>query len=75
MHKAILEEALPLSCRGTSIWFTPVALRQVRDAHLAEEVTQVVFVILARKAGGLSPKTILSGWFLPHGAEIFRPGR
>ena len=38
------------------------ALRQTGDAHLAEEITQAVFLVLARKAGSLRRETFLAGW-------------
>src|SRR5260221_10857152 len=40
------------------------ALRQTGDAHLAEDVTQAVFIVLSRKAAALSPNVILSAWLL-----------
>jgi RNA polymerase sigma factor (sigma-70 family) len=40
-----------------------VALRQVGGStHLAEEVAQVVFAALARKAGALARRPVLGGW-------------
>jgi RNA polymerase sigma factor (sigma-70 family) len=39
-----------------------VALRHTHNPHQAEEITQAVFVILARKAGSLPSSVVLSGW-------------
>ena len=38
------------------------SLRQVRDWHLAEDITQAVFVLLARKAGRFSASVNVAGW-------------
>ncbi|HTA94829.1 MAG TPA: sigma factor, partial [Verrucomicrobiae bacterium] len=39
-----------------------VALRHTRNPHSAEEITQAVFVILAKKANRLRRHAALSGW-------------
>jgi RNA polymerase sigma factor (sigma-70 family) len=38
------------------------AVRFTSNSHHAEEITQAVFIILARKAGKLSRRVALSGW-------------
>src|SRR5215469_11217388 len=39
-----------------------IALRHTRNPHHAEEITQAVFVILARKSARLDKRVVLSGW-------------
>ena len=39
-----------------------VALRHARNPHQAEEITQTVFVILAKKSRYLGKGVVLSGW-------------
>lgn len=46
-----------------------VALRHTGNSHQAEEITQAVFVILARKARQLGAGVVLSGW-LYHTARL-----
>jgi len=46
-----------------------VALRHTANPQHAEDITQAVFVILARKAGALGRKTVLPGW-LYHAARL-----
>ena len=46
-----------------------VALRHTANAQHAQDITQAVFVILARKAGALGRRTVLPGW-LYHTARL-----
>jgi RNA polymerase sigma factor (sigma-70 family) len=46
-----------------------VALRHTANVEQAQDITQAVFIILARKAGSLSSRVVLPGW-LYHTARL-----
>jgi RNA polymerase sigma factor (sigma-70 family) len=43
-------------------WVYAAAFRQLRDANLAEDATQAVFVLLCQRAKQMKPQQKLSGW-------------
>ncbi len=45
------------------------AVRRLGDAHLAQDIAQIVFTDLARKAPSLPPDVVLPGWL--HRATLF----
>jgi RNA polymerase sigma factor (sigma-70 family) len=66
LHRYAAEKSEPafaeLVARYVDLVFS-AALRQVSgDAHRAQDVTQVVFTTLARKAPGLTRHPVLAGW-------------
>src|SRR6266446_2380915 len=51
-----------LVSRYVNLVYSAALRRAGGDAHLAQDVAQLVFTDLARKAGSLPPEVVLAGW-------------
>jgi RNA polymerase sigma factor (sigma-70 family) len=56
------KEALDSLVRSYLPMVYAAALRRVRDRHLAEDVTQIVFLVLMRRATRIKKSVVLGGW-------------
>jgi RNA polymerase sigma factor (sigma-70 family) len=56
------EPAFSELVRRHADWVYSAAARMVRDPHLAEDVTQAVFLLLAQRAGRIRGNISLGGW-------------
>src|SRR3954470_20224221 len=61
-HRAGREQAFADLVRRHVGWIYGVARRRLRDAHLAEDVSQAVFVLLHRKAPHFPADGALVNW-------------
>src|SRR6266496_4482301 len=48
------------------------ALRQLGDPHIAQDVTQAVFILFARKGATLRSSVILAGWLYRTTSHVAR---
>lgn len=62
LHRQGSQEAFAELVQRHINWIYSIAKRRVPDEHLAEDITQATFAVLARKSPILGPKHPLSAW-------------